>query len=99
MFNRFNPGGKGSRHVDELQVSPRELEAALDEADSMVEDYGLPVSCSIAMPPCLIDRKRYRHLTFGFCAAGLERAYYTVDPLGNMRPCNHSPTDDEQAMV
>jgi len=26
------------------------------------------------------------------CAAGTERAYYTIDPVGNLRPCNHSPT-------
>jgi radical SAM protein with 4Fe4S-binding SPASM domain len=44
------------------------------------------------MPPCLFDVKRYRRLTFGFCAAGTARAYYTLDPLGNVRPCNHTPT-------
>jgi radical SAM protein with 4Fe4S-binding SPASM domain len=31
-------------------------------------------------------------LGFGYCAAGSERAYYTLDPLGNVRPCNHSTT-------
>jgi radical SAM protein with 4Fe4S-binding SPASM domain len=31
-------------------------------------------------------------LGFGFCAAGSERAYYTLDPLGNLRPCNHTHT-------
>ena len=43
------------------------------------------------MPPCLFDHARYGHLSFGFCAAGTERAYYTLDPLGNLRPCNQSP--------
>jgi radical SAM protein with 4Fe4S-binding SPASM domain len=31
-------------------------------------------------------------LNFGSCAAGTDRAYYTIDPLGNVRPCNHTPT-------
>jgi len=90
MFNRFNPGGRGARNVDLLQASPEELTAAMDDAEQISERYDLPISCSIAMPPCLFDHGRYRRLTFGFCAAGTERAYYTLDPLGNIRPCNHS---------
>ena len=65
---------------------------ALDEAEALSEKYEVPVSCSIAMPPCLFDVSRYKRLTFGFCAAGTERAYYTIDPVGNVRPCNHTPT-------
>jgi len=90
MLNRFNPGGEGARHLDELQVSPEALTAVLDEAEQMSADFDLPISCSIAMPPCLFDTSRYERLGFGFCAAGTERAYYTLDPLGNVRPCNHS---------
>ena len=92
MFNRFNPGGRGREHIALLQASPAELQAALDEAERICEEYELPISCSIAMPPCLFDTARYKHLTFGFCAAGTDRAYYTLDPMGNVRPCNHSPT-------
>jgi radical SAM protein with 4Fe4S-binding SPASM domain len=90
MLNRFNPGGEGGRHIDELQVGPEELTTLLDEAEQMSADFDLPISCSIAMPPCLFDTSRYERLGFGFCAAGTDRAYYTLDPLGNVRPCNHS---------
>jgi len=92
MFNRFNPGGRGIENLELLQASPGEVQLALDEAERICEEYDFPISCSIAMPPCLFDTARYRRLTFGFCAAGTERAYYTLDPLGNVRPCNHSPT-------
>ena len=92
MFNRFNPGGRGRENIALLQASPAEVQAALDVAEEMSEEYDLPISCSIAMPPCLFDTARYKRLTFGFCAAGTERAYYTLDPLGNVRPCNHTPT-------
>jgi radical SAM protein with 4Fe4S-binding SPASM domain len=92
MFNRFNPGGAGIRNLQMLQATPAEIQAALDVAEESSAKYELPISCSIAMPPCLFDVKRYRRLTFGFCAAGTARAYYTLDPLGNVRPCNHSPT-------
>ena len=50
------------------------------------------IGASVAIPPCLIDPKDYPHVGFGFCAAGTDRAYYTIDPVGNVRPCNHTPT-------
>jgi len=92
MFNRFNPGGAGGRNVELLQASPAELADALAVANEIADQYDYPISCSIAMPPCLFDVESYPKLTFGFCAAGTERAYYTLDPLGNIRPCNHSTT-------
>ena len=91
MLNRFNPGGAGREHL-ELQVEPEALQRVLDVAERASEELDFPVSCSIAMPPCLIETERYRRLTFGFCAAGTERAYYALDAAGNVRPCNHSPT-------
>ncbi len=91
MLNRFNPGGTGYKHLEALQLDPDELEALLEQAEQICAEYELPISCSIAMPPCLIRTERFGRLSFGFCAAGTERAYYTVDPLGNLRPCNHSP--------
>jgi radical SAM protein with 4Fe4S-binding SPASM domain len=53
-------------------------------------EFHLPISCSIPIQPCLIDIRQFPHLGFGFCAAGSQRAYYTFDPLGNLRPCNHT---------
>jgi radical SAM protein with 4Fe4S-binding SPASM domain len=92
MFNRFNPGGVGYKSIDRLQPSPEELCRALDTADRMSADYGLPISCSIPLPPCLIDTTKYPNINFGFCALGTDNAYFTIDPYGNLRPCNHSPT-------
>ncbi|TET34383.1 MAG: radical SAM protein [Planctomycetota bacterium] len=92
MFNRFNPGGEGFKNFDMLQATPEQLSRALDHADGFSKEYEMPISCSIAMPPCLFETSKYENLTFGFCAAGTERAYYTLDPLGNLRPCNHSAT-------
>jgi radical SAM protein with 4Fe4S-binding SPASM domain len=92
MLNRFNPGGRGRAHLDELLPSAGEMNAALEIANAASEEFNFPISCSIALPPCLVDHRKYPRLNFGFCAAGTERAYYTLDPLGNVRPCNHTPT-------
>ncbi|MFH1464082.1 MAG: radical SAM protein [Pseudomonadota bacterium] len=92
MLNRFNPGGSGARHVARLQADPAALQVLLDEAEVLAARWELPMACSIALPPCLLDLSRHPHLATGFCALGTENAYYTVDPAGWLRPCNHSPT-------
>lgn len=90
MFNRFNPGGRGRENVALLQASPEELESALAIADELAVQHRVSISCSITLPPCLVDMGRHPNLGHGYCAAGSERAYYALDPLGNVRPCNHS---------
>lgn len=92
MLNRFNPGGRGSRHIDTLLPSATQLRQALAVADAAAVEFNIPISSSIPVQPCLIDTTEYAHLSFGFCSAGSENAYYTLDPLGNLRPCNHTPT-------
>jgi radical SAM protein with 4Fe4S-binding SPASM domain len=91
MLNRFNPGGRGRSHLDLLPTAA-ELRGALAVADAAAARYDLSIACSIPIQPCLIDLTAYPHLHSGFCAAGTERAYYTFDRSGNVRPCNHTPT-------
>ncbi len=92
MFNRFNPGGRGREHLSELLPTVGQVREALTVAEATSVEFGFPISCSIPIQPCLIDTAQFPHLGFGYCAAGTERAYYTLDPLGNVRPCNHSTT-------
>ena len=91
MLNRFNPGGRGRAHLHELLPTVDEMRHALEVANAAAAEFHLPIACSIALQPCLIDHGAYPHLSFGFCAAGTPRAYYALDPLGNVRPCNHTP--------
>jgi len=91
MLNRMNPGGRGALNIDRLMPGPTEFESALDITVEAMEKYKLAVSVSIPVMPCLIDMKeKYPSIGTGFCAAGTERAYFTMDPLGNLRVCNHT---------
>ena len=92
MLNRFNVGGRGRKHVAELLPSPEQLRDALAIADAASAEFNFPVVSTIPIQPCLVDIKYFKHLSFGFCAIGTDRVYYTLDPLGNVRPCNHTPT-------
>jgi radical SAM protein with 4Fe4S-binding SPASM domain len=92
MLNRFNPGGRGRRHLHELLPTADQMRQALEVAEAASAALSFPISCSIPIQPCLVDTRAFPHISFGFCAAGGDRAYYTLDPLGNLRPCNHTPT-------
>jgi radical SAM protein with 4Fe4S-binding SPASM domain len=92
LFNRMNVGGRSCAHAEELLPSVEQVRQMLAVANAAAEEFQLAISCSIAIPPCLIDIDAYPNLHFGFCSAGTSRAYYTLDSLGNLRPCNHTAT-------
>ncbi|MBN2138080.1 MAG: radical SAM protein [Sedimentisphaerales bacterium] len=92
LYNRYNAGGECHGRPEELMPSVEQVRNGLAIAEQYSAEYGIGVGASIAIPPCLIDPKDFPHVGFGFCAAGTDRAYYTIDPLGNVRPCNHTPT-------
>jgi radical SAM protein with 4Fe4S-binding SPASM domain len=92
MFNRFNPGGAGLGHRQRLETSPGDIVCAIEQAEAFAQQYGFGISCGVPMPPCVFDVSKYQRVSFGLCGAGTERSYYTVDPAGRLRPCNHSPT-------
>ena len=91
MFNRVNIGGRGIKNAAKLMPSAEELRNALSLCDSFSGQYGLSISCSIPMMPCVFDMKKYPRLGYGFCLGGKgEDCYYTFDGVGNVRICNHS---------
>jgi len=92
LFNRFNVGGAGIERASDLMPSVSEIRDALTIAEEGAQRYGIGISCGVPIPPCVLDISQYKHVHFGHCSVGTRRAYPTVDPLGNVRPCNHSPT-------
>lgn len=92
LFNRYNAGGECRGKPEQMMPSVEQVRGGLAISEEYCRNYGIGIGASIAIPPCLIDPKDYPHVGFGFCAAGTDRAYYTIDPVGNVRPCNHTPT-------
>ena len=92
LFNRYNAGGAAHKRPEALLPSVGQVREGLAAASAFAEKHGVGIGASIAIPPCLIDPKEFPKVGFGFCAAGTARAYYTLDPMGNVRPCNHTPT-------
>jgi len=77
VFNRYI-GPKNSQ----LEPDDDQLLAAIASIGSL-QRKGLPVKFGNCIPQCFVDNSSRG------CWAG--RAYCTIDPWGNMRPCSHSP--------
>jgi radical SAM protein with 4Fe4S-binding SPASM domain len=92
LLNRYNAGGECHGHPETLMPSVKQVRDSLAIAETYAHQYGVGIGASIAIPPCLIDPADFPHVGFGFCAAGTDRAYYTIDPMGRVRPCNHTTT-------
>jgi radical SAM protein with 4Fe4S-binding SPASM domain len=78
VFNRYL-GVPGSR----LDLAPERLHAAVNTIERLITQ-GAPVRWGNPIPQCFAPNSSTG------CLAGL--AYCTIDPWGNLRPCNHSPT-------
>jgi len=92
LLNRWNAGGSGHDEPENLMPTVAQVREGLEMAEAAVRKYGVSISASIPLPPCLLDTSAYPGVGFGFCAAGTESAYYTLDPMGSVRPCNHTRT-------
>ncbi len=91
LLNRFLPGGRGLRYMEELMLSVDEVNGMLDTAEEVLSlskrfgNLGTEISaCSVRNP------EKYNRLHFGYeCAAA--KGFFVIDPSGNVRTCNHSP--------
>ena len=90
LYNRMNVSAHNYSHLQELLPSLDMIRENLDILDDFAGLYHFPISSSIPIPPCLIDTSKYKNLQFGLCPLGGKNSYFTVDPLGNLRVCNHS---------
>jgi len=93
LVNRYNPGGRKLRDdtYDDLMLDAALTRRMLRHAQEGAKRWGLVPLVAVPVPPCVVDRSPYPDLRFAGCSAYTDNAYYTLDPLGNVRMCNHSP--------
>lgn len=91
MYNRLNLGANNIIHADQLLPTPQMIRQNLDELEEIGREYGIPITASVVIEPCVIDLGKYEHIQFGWCPLVGENSYFTIDPEGYIRVCNHSP--------
>lgn len=77
IFNRYV-----GKPVDGITATPVQLKEAVGQIDALIE-AGAQVKHSVCIPQCFMPNASHG------CLAGI--AFWTVDPYGNVRPCNHAP--------
>lgn len=92
MVNRFNLGGLGLRHRDELVLDRPALEKAFADVERFAASHrDMHFVSGVCTPMCVLDSRKYPHVTFTYCSTDFNLRPITVDYSGNVRFCNHSP--------
>jgi radical SAM protein with 4Fe4S-binding SPASM domain len=86
-FNRFNPSGFGLESALRLMPTRSQVLQALDQVEQLATREELEVSCTMPIPPCVVDEERYPHVGFGHCAAGGPESEPSLAPDGQLRLC------------
>ena len=91
LLNRFLPGGRGLAYMNELKLSPEQINGMLDVAEEVLDYANKYGNVGTEIPICAInDVDKYKRIHIGYqCAAA--KGFFVVDPSGNIRTCNHSP--------
>ena len=91
MCNRFNIGGLGKYHAEELNLSHEELRDAFRRVDVKASELGMRVHSGVCTPMCLLDPKDYPNIMFSHCSTDIAQRPLTINYRGEVRFCNHSP--------
>ena len=92
MVNRFNIGGMGLRNTRELVLDQATLKQAFAQAEAFACTHtDMRFVSGVCTPLCLMDPKPYPHILFTWCSTDFSRRPVTVNYLGEVRFCNHSP--------
>jgi radical SAM protein with 4Fe4S-binding SPASM domain len=90
MLNRYNIGGKGAKE-DTMSLSKNEINEAFRIANECSQTLGLSITSNVCSPHCYINPILYPYIGFGNCSPDVSLRPITINILGDVRLCNHSP--------
>ncbi|MGD8455872.1 MAG: radical SAM protein [Anaerolineales bacterium] len=91
MYNRMNLGAYNMKYAEKLLPTVDMVHENLEMLEEIEKKYELPTVVSVVIEPCVVNLDKYKKINFGWCPLGGENSYFTIDPIGNIRICNHSP--------
>lgn len=91
MLNRYNIGGYGRSHLDEIVPDKEVLQKTFKGASEVALSLGVKLYSAVCTPKCVLDPKDYQGISFSYCNYSPSRKQFTIDAYGDVRFCNHSP--------
>jgi len=91
LLNRFLPGGRGLKHMKQLELSRADINEMLATAEEVLLLSKRQGMLGTEVPYCTIDNpEQFKQIRIGhICSAA--KGFYVIDPSGYVRVCNHSP--------
>ncbi|MCQ2974252.1 MAG: radical SAM protein [Bacteroidales bacterium] len=91
MINRYNIGGEGIKNPSELLPTKIQLQQAFKQISDEAQNLKLNITSNVCTPICVLNPKDYLGIRFSSCSFDISKRPITIDYLGNVRFCNHSP--------
>jgi radical SAM protein with 4Fe4S-binding SPASM domain len=89
IVNRYNLS-KG-QYFNELTISKDLLNSTFRKINEISEKLNITITSNVCTPHCILDPNEFNNITFGSCPSNPKERPVTIDFLGNVRLCNHSP--------
>jgi radical SAM protein with 4Fe4S-binding SPASM domain len=86
-LSRFSPAGFAIDHAAKLLPSRSDLVEAFDQALPWARDRGMFISCTMPVPPCMLEVNDYLPMQFGHCPIGTEMQELALGPDGKLKNC------------
>jgi len=86
-LSRFSPAGYAASFVASLLPSRSDMVIAFEQALPFARERGMEISCTMPIPPCVMDLERYAPIRFGGCAIGGPSQEFALAPDGRLRNC------------
>jgi len=87
FVDRFEDGGLGNLHSEELKPTVEQFKISLEQMIAARKDFSILVGFGTAIPFCLDERLISENI-FAECGAGI--TFAAVNPDGDVRICNQS---------
>jgi radical SAM protein with 4Fe4S-binding SPASM domain len=86
-LSRFSPAGYAVENAANLLPSRGDLMEAFGQALPWARDKGMYISCTMPVPPCMLETGDYAPIQFGYCPIGTEMQELALGPDGRLKNC------------
>jgi radical SAM protein with 4Fe4S-binding SPASM domain len=86
-LSRFSPAGYAAEQAAALLPSRADVMDSLAAAAAFAGEHDMRVSCTMPIPPCMMETGDYAPIEFGVCPIGTDMQELALGPDGALRNC------------
>lgn len=86
-MSRFSPAGQAVDHAPRLLPTLDDMVVAFGQARPYARERGLRVTCTMPIPPCMMETSDFAPIRFGSCAIGTDKQEFALGADGRLRNC------------